>query len=252
MSSLQARARTAGAIYLTMSLVGAPALLFLPKFVVPGDATATAQKIAAGEQVYRLLLLGELAGSVLFIVLGWSLYHLFEDVDRRQAMLLLLFVLASATLGLIDVALLSAPLAIHAGVGFLAVFSPSQLDALALALLKIRSAELRANEALWGFWLVPFGILVIKSGFIPKIIGVLLLVASVGYVAMSAAFIAFPAYVEQVDRYGGWLIQFELVGILWLLIVGARRGATPPHPARERFVPERFGRRADLLSSEND
>ena len=223
MSSLQRRARTAGAIYLVMSLVGAPMLLLLPRFVVAGDATATAQKIAAGEQVYRLLLLGELAGSVLFIVLGWSLYHLFEEVDRKQAMLLVLFVLASATLGLVDVTLLASPLVIQARAGFLSVFTPSQLDALSLALLKIRSVELRADEALWGLWLVPFGILVIKSGFIPKLAGVSLLVASVGYVAMSVAFIAFPGYVGQVDHYGSWLIQFELVGILWLLIVGARR-----------------------------
>ena len=228
MRSLQSRARGAGVIYAVMSLVGAPALLFIPKFVVAGDAAATAQKIADGEQLYRLLMLGGLAGSILFAVLGWSLYYLFENVDRKQAMLMLVLVLVSATIGVLDAALLSPPLILHSHAGFLAAFTPQQLDALALVSLKIRGVELRADEALWGLWLIPFGILVIRSGFIPKIIGVFLLVASVGYMAMSIVNIAFPAYAASVDRVAGLLIQGELAVILWLLIKGARRDASSP------------------------
>jgi uncharacterized membrane protein len=173
-----------------MSAAGAPTLIFLPKFIVAGDPAATAQKIAAGEQTYRLLLLGDLVGSLLFVVLGWALYQLFEEVDKKQALLLLLFVLVSATLGVIDTALLSPPLILQSRAGFLSAFTPAQLDALALGFLRVRQMELVADEALWGLWLVPFGILVIKSGFIPKTIGILLLVASVGYMSMSFAFIA--------------------------------------------------------------
>jgi Domain of unknown function (DUF4386) len=223
MSSIRSRARQAGVIYVVMSVVGAPTLLILPKFVVAGDAAATAHNIAAGEATYRLLLLGGLVGSILFAVLGWSLYHLFEEVDRKQASLMLCLVLVSATIGILDIVLLTAPLVLRPGTGFLSVFSPAQLDALALGALRVRSFEVRADEALWGLWLVPFGILVIRSGFIPKIIGVLLLIASVGYVAMSAAYIGFPSYVAAVDRVGMILIQGELAAILWLVIVGARR-----------------------------
>jgi hypothetical protein len=228
MRSLQSRARRSGVIYAIMSVVGAPTLLFIPKFVVAGDAAATAQRIADGEQTYRLLMLGGLAGSILFAVLGWSLYYLFENVDRKQAMLMLLLVLVSATIGVIDVALLSPPLILHSRADFLSVFTPPQLDALALVFLKLRSVELRADEALWGLWLVPFGILVIKSGFIPKVVGVFLLIASVGYMAMSVVNIAFPAYAASVDRVAGLLIQGELTVILWLLIKGVRRDTASP------------------------
>jgi hypothetical protein len=228
MRSLQSRARRAGVIYAVMSVVGAPTLLFLPQFVMAGDPAATARKIADGEQIYRLLMLGDLAGSILFVVLGWSLYYLFENVDRQQAMLMLLLVLVSATVGVIDVALLSPPLIIQTRAGFLSALTQPQLDALAFAFLKIRAVELSADEALWGLWLVPFGMLVIKSEFIPKVIGVLLLVASVGYLAMSAASIAFPAYAAGVNRIGGLLIQGELTAILWLLIKGARRDIAAP------------------------
>jgi len=236
MSVLQSRARRAGVIYLVMSALAAPALLLLPNFIVAGDPAATAQRIAAGEQIYRLLMLGQLAGSILFVVLGWSLYNLFESVDRRQSLLLLLLVVVSSTLGIIDVALLSPPLIFRSGSNFLSVFSPQQLDALSLALLRIRSMELSANEALWGLWLVPFGFLVMKSGFIPKVIGALLLVASVGYVAMSVAYIAWPTGVVAVDRIGMVLIQGELAVILWLLIRGARSEAVSPRLEMEKAL----------------
>jgi hypothetical protein len=228
MSSLQSRARGAGVIYVVMSAVGAPALLFIPKFVVAGDPAATARNIASGEQVYRLLMLGDLAGSILFAVLGWSLYHLFKQVDRKQASLLLTLVLVSATIGVLDAVLLSPPLIFRSSAGFLSAFTPAQLDTLAFGGLRLRSFEVHANEALWGLWLVPFGVLIIKSGFIPKLIGVVLLVASTGYIAMSVAYIAFPAYIEVVDRVGSVLIQGELAVILWLLIKGARREVTSP------------------------
>ena len=109
---LAAQARRAGAVYLLMSAAGAPALLLIPGFIVAGDAAETMRRVAERAATYRLLLLGELAGGALFIVLGWCLYHLFENADRRQARLMLLFVVVSATLSILDVGLLSPPLVI--------------------------------------------------------------------------------------------------------------------------------------------
>lgn len=225
MSSSQSRARWTGVVYLVMSALGAPALLLLPKFVALGDAAATAQHIAGGEATYRWLMLGGLAGSILFIVLGWSLYHLFEQVDRKLAHLMLLFVVVSATIGILDVALLSPPLVFQSNANAIAALTRPQIDALAYAFLRVRVYELRVDEALWGVWLIPFDVLVIKSGFIPRIVGVVLLIASTGYIAMSAAYIAFPAQLSTVDSVGSILIQGELLIILWLLMKGARQGA---------------------------
>jgi hypothetical protein len=87
----------------------------------------------------------------------------------------------------------------------------------------LRNAELHADEAFWGLWLIPFGVLVIRCNFIPKVIGVLLLVASVGYLAMSAVYFLSPVAVGAVNRVAVILIQGELPIILWLLIFGARR-----------------------------
>ncbi len=223
-------ARIAGALYLVMSAFGAPALLLIPNYVIAGDAAATAQRIADGADTYRLLMLGGLISSILFIVLGWRLYHLFEEVDRNQSTLMLAIVVASGTLGIMDVGLLSPPLVLRAHPGVFAAFaafSTPQLDALSLALLQIRGYVLRANESLWGVWLIPFGILIIKSRFIPKIIGVLLLVASVGYIGMSFTAIAFPGQSAAAASVGSIFIQCELSVILWLLIMGARNDPLP-------------------------
>jgi hypothetical protein len=220
--SRKTSARIAGAIYLVMSLFGAPELLFLQNYIIKGDATATAQKIAEGADTYRLLMLGGLIGSILIIVLGWSLYNLFLETDRKQALLMLLMVVASSTLGILDTGLLSTPLVLQSRSGNFAAFSPAQLDTLSLALLQIRGYVFRANEALWGVWLIPFGLLIIKSNFIPKIIGYLLLAASVGYVGISFAIVGFSSHPAIVGSAASFLIQCELPVILWLLIMGAR------------------------------
>jgi hypothetical protein len=87
-----------------MSLPGVPALAYLPKsFVVSGDAAATAQRIASGETVYRLIVLGALVSMIFYVFLALKLYQLFEDVDRGQARLLVSFVMVSVALGLVDV-----------------------------------------------------------------------------------------------------------------------------------------------------
>ena len=225
MSSIKAQARWAGVIYVVMSLLGISALLYLPRLFVAGDPAATAANIMSHEPTYRLILFGSLLGSILFVVLGWSLYHLFEAVDRKQAMLLLVLVVTSAVIGIIDVALLATPLVFSSGAAFLAAIPRPELDALSLGFLQVREFELHANIALWGLWLIPFGVLVIKSRFIPPVIGWLLFVACAGYLALSFGFIVLPAYAHAIGRVAGVMIQAELPVILWLVIMGAKAPA---------------------------
>ena len=232
MSTLKRDARRAGLIYLGMSIVGAPTLIYLPRLIVSGDAAATARNVLSNEPTYRLLLGGALAGWALYVVLAQALYDLFASVDESQSALLRIFVVASAIVGVVDVALLAAPLVVLKSSALAAVFTRPQVEALALTLFGIRSAELHANEAFWGFWLIPFAVLIFKSRSIPRIIGALLLIASVGYIIMSFAYIAFPPLLEAANKIGGVLIQGELVLILWLVIMGAK----DPRPPRAGYL----------------
>ena len=112
MAITRATARQIALFYLLMALPGVPSLTYLPStFVIAGDAAATTQRITENILTYRLIVLGALVSMVFFVFLAWSLYHLFEEVDRKQARLLVIFVLVSVAMGVIDVTLLLAPLA---------------------------------------------------------------------------------------------------------------------------------------------
>ncbi|HKW47422.1 MAG TPA: DUF4386 domain-containing protein [Gemmatimonadaceae bacterium] len=225
-------ARQTALLYLLMGLPGVPALAYLPRnFVVSGDAAATAQRIASGETVYRLIILGALVSMVFFIFLGSKLYQLFEEVDRAQARLLVSFVLISVALGVVDVICLLTPLVIQSGASSLAAFSPTQLDAMALGALSVRNALLGVDQTFWGLWLLPFGILVIKSGAIPKILGVFLIMGCVGWVAMSAIFIVAP-HAHRLTNIAFMLAQpGELSMLGWLLLK-----SFIPQPAEGRLA----------------
>jgi hypothetical protein len=115
-----------------------------------------------------------------------------------------------------------APLQFLSGAEYMAVFTKPQLDALALASLRLRAAAAAVPLAFWGLWLFPFGVLVIKSRFLPRTLGVLLLIAGVGYTVSSAAFIVMPAQRQVVSRFLMPLYFGEVPIIFWLLLRGVK------------------------------
>jgi Domain of unknown function (DUF4386) len=194
-NSRQKTARLAGALYFAMSAPGAFAILIIPSvFVVPGDATATATRIAASPALYRLGVFADLMCGVFAIWLAMVLYDLFKDVDRRQARLLVGFVLAMATTGFALTVLMAAPLLLTGGAGYLSAFDKRQLDALTLAFWGLRNQGIRALTMYWGVWLLPLGILVYRSEFLPRLLGALVFVAGCSYVVNCLMYFFLPQY----------------------------------------------------------
>jgi hypothetical protein len=228
----QRTARQAAFLYLLMGLPAPLNLLYLPgKFIVPNDAAATVRNIAANEMTYRLCVFAGMVSSLAFLFLVVTLYELFQDVDRRQARLMLVLVTASSTIGLITVLNEIAPLIILHSADSLSAFTKTQLDALSLGFLRLRNAGVNVNSALWGLWLLPFGLLVIKSGFVPKFIGAALLVSCVAYVAASVTSVLFPEYLGAVTRVTLPLGSGEMFMLLWLFIKGVRMQTPPVRPS---------------------
>jgi len=108
------------------------------------------------------------------------------------------------------------------GAKFLTVFGKPQLDALAMLFVRLHGQGLQVAAIFWGLWLFPFGLLVMRCGFIPKALGVLLLVAGLGYVLDSSTSLIFPRYTSAVGDFAGILQLGEPPIILWLLIWGAK------------------------------
>ena len=223
MDSTKAKARIAGILYLAMSIPGWFTLAYIPsRFIVRGDATTTASNIASGAFIYRLGILSDLVSETIFIFLVLLLYDLLKDVDRKQARLMVVLVVISVAFEFLNTLNLFAPLILLSGADFLTAFTKSQLDALVMLFLRLRGNGFGVIELFWGLWLLPFGILVFKSGFFPRILGVLLMVACVAYIVDCFSFILFPDQSDGVSKVALKLTAIGELAIMgWLIVNGA-------------------------------
>src|SRR6202045_1766287 len=186
MSSIKKQARFAGLLYLLASLPAPFGLIYVPNtLIVTGDATATADHVRASETLLRLGIASELIGSIVFIFVVLALYRLFKGVNEKQALAMAILILFSIPISLLNVINEIAALVLVSGANFLSVFEKGQLDALAYLFLRLHGQGFVVAGIFWGLWLFPFGILVIRSGFIPRFLGSLLFIAGFGYLARS-------------------------------------------------------------------
>ena len=222
MDSIRATARQAGALYFLLLIVGLVDMFGFSGFLVPGDATATARNIVAGELTYRIGILTDLVTFLIFIFLVVTLYNLLKGVDRWHAMLMVLLVSVGVTIGLANLLNKIAPLILLSGADYLSVFTKPQLDTLALGFLTLNGSGNDVDTVFWGLWLLPFGILAIKSGFFPRVLGILLLVAGVANLTNGVTSIVLPAYSHVVSLVTMPLFFGEFPIIFWLLIKGAK------------------------------
>ena len=215
--------RLAGLLYLLASIPGFFALLYVPsKIFVHGNATATANNIAAHEMLFRLGIAADLIAQALFIFVALALYYLLKGVNPRHALLMLTLILVAIPIAFVNELNSIAALVLAHGADFLSVFDKPQRDALARLFLDLRGGGFDVAGIFWGLWLFPLGLLVYRSGFLPRILGVLLMIACWAYLANSFTSLVLPRYEAMVNRWISPLQLAEMVFMLWLLIKGAR------------------------------
>lgn len=222
MNATKATAHRAGVLYFLFMLVGITQEFLLPTFMVRGDAAATVRNIAAGEPMYRIGILTGFVSLVMFIFLVAVLYKLFRDVERSHARLMVLLVVVGVAVSLANLILQFAPLLLLRGADYLSAFTKPQLNALSLGVLELHSTGGTVATGFWGLWLFPFGILVVKSHFFPRILGILLMVAGCAWVTLSVISIVVPEQRQALYRILMPLYFGEVPIIFWLLIKGAR------------------------------
>ena len=224
MDSLKKNARIAGLIYLSMVFTAPLRLMYIPNTLfVPGDATATASNIFAHQTLFRLGILGDLLTAVICIFLTLALYRLFKPVDQDLARLMVILgALVSAPIYFINTVNDGAALLLVRGGDFLSVFQKPQLDAMAMLFLRLHHYGVVANEIFWGLWLFPFGLLVFRSRFLPRILGVWLILNGFAYVIISFTGVLAPQYEEMVFNSAFPVMAGELAIMLWLVIMGAK------------------------------
>ena len=220
--SLKKTARIAGILILAMSPLAIFSMMYVPSnIVVPGDAVTTASNIMTSEGLYRI---GMVSDSIVFLIeiaLVAVLYVLFRPVNKTLSLVASFSRLAMTIVQGINLFNQFAALQVLSGADYLAVFETGQLQA--LALLFINMQELLTH--VWGIFfalhLVFLGYLVYKSGYIPRIFGIVLIIASACYFMQSWGNFLLPAYVE-VFALIGLISSIEIAFPLWLVIKGVR------------------------------
>jgi hypothetical protein len=223
MNSIKKQARLTGLVYFLASVPAPFGLIYVPtKLIVLNDATATANNIRASESLLRFGIATELWQAIMFIFVALALYRLFKAINETHARAMMILILVSIPIFLLSVVNEVAALLVVSGADFLSVFDRGQLNTLAYIFMRLHSRTLLVAYIVGSLWFFPFGILVLRSGFIPRILGYLLFLAPFGYLPSSLAFLLLPAYGPVLEAFTGMLPACEVPIILWLLIWGAK------------------------------
>ena len=218
--------RVAGFLYLLLVVFAPLRLMYIPgALFVRGNATATANNIAAHETLFRLGIVSDLFCGTILIFLVLALYRLFKGVDQNLAVLVVILGgLLPAAIDFFNVLNDGAALILVRGADFLSVFDKPQRDALAMLFIRLHHQEIVGAEILWGLWLFPLALLVLRSGFLPRFMGVWLIINGFAYLAMSFTGLLLPQYEELVSNIAFPALLGEMAFMLWLVIKGAHPG----------------------------
>lgn len=224
--------RVAGFWYLLLVVIGPLRLIYIPtKLFVHGNAAATASNIAAHQLLFRLGIIADLAGAVIAVLLTLAFYRLFAGVDRNLAVQVVIFGgVMPALLYFVGVVSDLSALMVVRGADFLSVFDKPQHDALAMLFLRLRDHQNIAAEILWGVWLFPLALLVYRSRFLPRFLGVWLALGGFAYIALSVTGVLWPQYQNKVFTIAQPAFFSEIALMLWLVFKGARPPATGAAP----------------------
>ena len=225
MTALSKNARVAGLLYILASAVGVVRLLYIPSVLfVHGDAVATATNIVTHESLFRWGIVSTLVSAALWLFVPLALYRLLKGVDQGLAVLMVILgSLMQVPFFFVNTVTDVGALLFARGAGYLAVFDQAQRYALARLLLDLHHQLDLANFIFAGLWLFPFGLLVYRSRFLPRLLGVWLMLECPAWLAFSLTGFLLPGHEGRVFNLSQPLMFAEVATMLWLLIMGARQ-----------------------------
>ena len=228
MTSSSNPGRVAGFLYLLLGFSVFRPIYVEGALIVRNSASATAHNIATHESLFRLGIVCDLLAGLSCLVVALALYRVLKRVDRNLGILM---VLLGGCIPLVIGSLNSlndiAALLLARGDGFLSAFNQPQQAALATLFLRIHEYGYLVNEIFAGLWLFPFGILVFRSVFLPRLIGVVLMINGCAYVTIAFTGLLAPNFVDRVTRVVSPALLGEGAIMLWLMIKGARPQPRP-------------------------
>ncbi|MBB6502424.1 DUF4386 domain-containing protein [Pedobacter cryoconitis] len=226
MGSNKKTARIAGLLYLIVILTGTFNLGYVPdKLIVWGNAAATFKNITDSEMLFRLGILSGLICYLAFLLLPFVLYQLLKQVNKTSAILMVILSAVSVPISLVNTLNKFAVLNLLSKSDYLKVFEIEKLQSQVMLYLHSYENGNQIASIFWGLWLLPFGYLVCKSGFLPKFLGILLMIGCFGYlINFTGGFLFKDSYNKTIiSDYVTLPASLGEVGTcLWLLIMGVK------------------------------
>lgn len=225
MNTTTKTARLAGFFYLIVIAAGFFSLMYVPsKLIIWENPALTFQNISSSAQLFRLSIAGSIICYIAFTLLPLMLYQLLKDVNGNYAKLMVILALISIPISFINLQNKFSVLTIIEGTDYLKVFDVKQLQSQIMFLLSNYNKGLLIAQVFWGLWLFPFGYLVYKSGFLPKVLGIFLMLGCFGYLINVFGRTAVPHFSDYL--ISGYITLPATIGeigtCLWLLLVGIR------------------------------
>lgn len=234
MTTLSRNARVAGLLYIVASALSLPRLIYIPTaLIVHGNATATANNIAAHEWLFRWGIVTYLLAYALWIFVTLALYRLFKEVSRTLAVLMVILgALMPVPIAFVNTVTDAAALLLVRGADFLSVFDKPQREAFALLSLNLHHQLDLAYLIFAGLWLFPFGLLAYRSLFLPRFLGIWLITGCFGWLAVSLTGFLLPGHEDKVFTMVQPFTFGEVPIMFWLAIMGAKpRAAVAATPS---------------------
>ncbi len=218
-------ARLAGGLYLLVVISGMFSLMYVPGLLIDWeDASQTVSNIGSSILLFQIGAVTELFCYSVFLLLPMVLYNLFVSTSKSIAMLMVILVIVAVPISFVAVAHKFEVIALLGNSKYLAVLTPQEIGLRVMLALESYYNGIHVAQVFWGLWLLPFGILVYRCGFLPRLLGIFLIAGCFGYL------ISFVG-VSLLPNYPGSMIATivdipsaigEIGSCLWLLIVGAR------------------------------
>jgi hypothetical protein len=225
---LKKKARVAGALYLLLAITSIFGLVYVPsKIIVKEDPLATINNIITSPSLYKLGIISNMIYLIVFVFLVLAFYDLFKDINKKLGMLMVALVLVAIPVAFVNELIKSAALVLLGGSSFLQAFQKDQLNAMILLFLNLNEYGSYMVMIFWGLWLLPLGLLILKSKFIPPIFGYLLIMGCIGYSITSIVYMYSPQSGKSMFSTAtlpGAVGEISI--ILWLLIKGVKAQKT--------------------------
>lgn len=229
-------ARIAGVLYLLLVITGVFAHFVVRDSVYePGDAAATMANILDNTTIFRFAVVADILMATVFVFLGLALYRLLREVDVRAATAMLVFVSVGAGMILVNLIFHFAAWLVATDATYATALGVDGSEALVLLLVEMHHYGYLLAGVFFGLWLLPLGYLAYKSEYFPRVLGILLMVASVSWILDTVLRFAFPDLNEIVHTIVTIPTIAEFVLLLYLLVKGVRSSA---HPGQKQATGE--------------